>query len=617
MRIRANFVNGVVADDPLANIGTTLTSDGLVDLPAVIAPDVAAITLDPSESYGSPEIVYVTAHVSGTNTATILRAQEGTVAREHPMGTKWAHVPTAADFDNIEGTRAHYKGTGAAGSVSNPARPVTVHYQGHINHAINPNPEINTTGWVQQVGSGSFGRTIDPAKVGYGTAAFMLTMPTNAPSVVGMELATPIAVAAGEQWTLSATLAASAYPRTVRFSIVPFDSLGVQLSAQTLNITLASAGRHQTTFTMPANAATAQFRINNAVTTTEGAYELYVNAVQIEKLNFATPYFDGSYGLGFYWEGAAYASRSISKGGVTLEGSSGNINLAGTLYATAGVRVGTTWNQVLLDGVNSRIYIDRRNVSPGNSGLVIWQGASESGPFINLRNSADQALLQVSPAGVLTTWGGQLVVRSSVTNTASTEIQATSIEIGKGRTDNNAAYIDFHSEPGKDYTARIISWADGGVDIVANHVNRGLYLDTGTSLKSDMMRANQINTNVSESTSSTGYTQLTTHQEINFKVPSSEKVIVIAEAWISPSGSAEGYACYGLWDTSLSDWAVNPADEFAAVHSGAYASKAVSVRIHTLTGRAGRTINIAPRYRSSNGNSVTFSQRKFTVIPST
>lgn len=617
MRLRANFVDGLVENDPLTNIGTTLTSAGLVDLPAVVAPDVAAITLDPGEAYGSPEIVYVTAHVGGAASATILRAQEGTIAREHPLGTKWAHVPTAADFDNVEATSAHYKGTGVAGSIPNPARPVTIHYQGHTNYAVNPNPEINTDGWVQQVGSGTFGRTTDPAKVSYGTAAFVLTAPTNAPSVVGMELVDRIPVAPGERWVFSATIGASAVPRTVRLSIVPYDAAGVQLSALTYNITILGTQRYQTSYVMPANAATAQFRINNAATTTEGAFDMYINAIQIEKSSFATPYFDGNYGLGFYWEGTAYASRSISRGGITLEGSSGNFNLAGTLYATAGVRVGTHWNQVLLDGTNSRIYIDRRNTTPGNSGLVIWQSAAESGPFINLRNEADQALLQISNAGVLTTWGGTLIVQGGVTNPTQTEIKATSIEIGKGRTDTGAAYIDFHSESGKDYTARIISWNDGGLDIVANHVNRGLYLDTGTSLKSDMMRANQINTNVSESTSSTGYTQLTTHQEINFKVPSSEKVVIIAEAWISASGSTEGYACYGLWDTSVSDWAVNPADEFAAIHGGAYASKAVSVRIHTLTGRAGRTINIAPRYRSSNGNSVTFSQRKFTVIPST
>lgn len=96
-RVRQNFMNGFV-DVALTNVGTTLTSSALAFFPAVDSKKHAAVTLDPRQQFGTAEIVWITSHVAGEITATILRAQEGTVARAHQMNTRWAHAPTKNDY---------------------------------------------------------------------------------------------------------------------------------------------------------------------------------------------------------------------------------------------------------------------------------------------------------------------------------------------------------------------------------------------------------------------------------------------------------------------------------------------------------------------------------------
>lgn len=101
-RLRENFVRGTVENAPLTAGGVVLTSADLVDLPTVADPDIAVLVLDPKKVNGDPEIVYVTDYNGGaspTESATILRGQEGTAAREHPLNTRWVHAPTVDDFD--------------------------------------------------------------------------------------------------------------------------------------------------------------------------------------------------------------------------------------------------------------------------------------------------------------------------------------------------------------------------------------------------------------------------------------------------------------------------------------------------------------------------------------
>lgn len=100
-RLRSNNVFGTTTNAPLLIGGTTLNAAGLANLVAVAGADRAAITLDPNRVNGAPEIVWVSAHTGAATSATILRAQEGTSAREHPVGTFWVHAATAKDLDDL------------------------------------------------------------------------------------------------------------------------------------------------------------------------------------------------------------------------------------------------------------------------------------------------------------------------------------------------------------------------------------------------------------------------------------------------------------------------------------------------------------------------------------
>lgn len=96
-RQRQNFISGTLSAQ-LLTAGTTMSSVRLADIGTITSGEVAVIVLDPLAINGDPEIIHVTAHTSGLNTATVLRAQEGTVARDHPSGTTWKHAPTADDY---------------------------------------------------------------------------------------------------------------------------------------------------------------------------------------------------------------------------------------------------------------------------------------------------------------------------------------------------------------------------------------------------------------------------------------------------------------------------------------------------------------------------------------
>lgn len=116
LRVRQNFLGGLVEDNPLAIGATSMTSPGFGAMVAVGSTQHLPIVLDPDGVFGEPEIVYVTAHTAGTLTATIQRAREGTVARQHNRDTPWLHGGVISD---IEGAWTAYTPTWTS-SPTNP-----------------------------------------------------------------------------------------------------------------------------------------------------------------------------------------------------------------------------------------------------------------------------------------------------------------------------------------------------------------------------------------------------------------------------------------------------------------------------------------------------------------
>ena len=98
IRVRQNFLGGLVENNPLASTDTTLSSTSLAAMIAVGSTQHLPIVLDQDGRFGDPEIVYVTAHTAGATTATIARAQEGSIARAHIRDVPWVHGPILSDF---------------------------------------------------------------------------------------------------------------------------------------------------------------------------------------------------------------------------------------------------------------------------------------------------------------------------------------------------------------------------------------------------------------------------------------------------------------------------------------------------------------------------------------
>ena len=97
-----NFFTGTLtASLPTAAVDATgtLTASWLASFPAVNSPDIAAVIVDPAQSAGAPEIVWITAHTAAAGTSTIKRGQEGSTPRAHANGIACKHGPTALDVD--------------------------------------------------------------------------------------------------------------------------------------------------------------------------------------------------------------------------------------------------------------------------------------------------------------------------------------------------------------------------------------------------------------------------------------------------------------------------------------------------------------------------------------
>lgn len=98
-------------DATLLIAGTTATSDEFADLPVIPNGQSVYLVLNPQNS--TAEVVLVTAHTTGSNTVTIIRAQQGTNAIEHADGSPWLLQPVCNDnncTESVLATIADYTG---------------------------------------------------------------------------------------------------------------------------------------------------------------------------------------------------------------------------------------------------------------------------------------------------------------------------------------------------------------------------------------------------------------------------------------------------------------------------------------------------------------------------
>jgi hypothetical protein len=105
IRVRANFISGT--GFTCTNVATSITVTGLSALPTIDTTNYCTLQVE-------SEIMWVTAHAAASNTVTVVRGREGTVAVAHTTAA-WQHGPTAQDL-NTPSVRCY---NSAAQSVAN------------------------------------------------------------------------------------------------------------------------------------------------------------------------------------------------------------------------------------------------------------------------------------------------------------------------------------------------------------------------------------------------------------------------------------------------------------------------------------------------------------------
>lgn len=133
-RIFSNHKAGTLSADPGSG-GTTLNSAAFASLDVVASPNQMAVVLDPEGVNGAPEIVLVTTHTSLATSCTVTRAQEGTTARAHPIGTVWVVAATKADMDELPFRKMTTRGDMMYASSANVATRLPIGSANQIGRA--------------------------------------------------------------------------------------------------------------------------------------------------------------------------------------------------------------------------------------------------------------------------------------------------------------------------------------------------------------------------------------------------------------------------------------------------------------------------------------------------
>lgn len=143
--IYANFISGTLSADP-GLAGTTLTGTAFANLPVVSSPDVMWVVLDPEAVNGAPEVVKVTAHTTSAPTCTVVREQQSTVARTHPIDTAFIVAVTKSDLDELPFRKMTARGDMLVATATNTAGRLAVGTAGQVVTSDGTDPVWGTVG---------------------------------------------------------------------------------------------------------------------------------------------------------------------------------------------------------------------------------------------------------------------------------------------------------------------------------------------------------------------------------------------------------------------------------------------------------------------------------------
>jgi hypothetical protein len=103
-RVRVPNAYGVLGAVMLAADTTISFAVAPAAVPTIDSTKHLAIIVEPDSA--NEEVIYLTAYTAGQTTGTILRAQEGTTAVQHPATAAWLHGPTKRDMASGRVARA-------------------------------------------------------------------------------------------------------------------------------------------------------------------------------------------------------------------------------------------------------------------------------------------------------------------------------------------------------------------------------------------------------------------------------------------------------------------------------------------------------------------------------
>lgn len=156
-----NLITGTITADPGSGGTSVSASVFQTSLDAVTAPDTMWAVLDPLGVNGAPEIVQITAHTAAAVSCTVVRAQQGTTARAHPIGTTVVVSPvTESDLDELPFRKMTTRGDILIASAANTAARLAVGTNGQVLTSNGTDPS-----WGQVPTAGIADSAVTSAKI--------------------------------------------------------------------------------------------------------------------------------------------------------------------------------------------------------------------------------------------------------------------------------------------------------------------------------------------------------------------------------------------------------------------------------------------------------------------